>query len=50
MTLLPRLVNLLGKRTIHARLRFAAPRTAAADRKQLARRLRAEIVRLQETR
>jgi len=48
MTLLPHLVNLFGKRSIDARLCFAELRQASADRKQLARRLRAEVVRLKE--
>jgi 1-acyl-sn-glycerol-3-phosphate acyltransferase len=48
MALAPHLMNLLGKRGIHARLRFTRVQEGGADRKQLARQLRAEVVRLRE--
>ncbi len=46
MRLLPHLLNLLGKRGLEARLRFTRLRQAGLDRKQLARQLRSEVVRL----
>ena len=46
MTLLPHLVNLFGKRGIEARLCFTELQRASADRKQLARQLHCEVVRL----
>ena len=48
MTLAPHLVNLLGKRGLEARLCFTELHQASADRKQLARQLRSEVVRLKE--
>ena len=48
MTLLPHLLNLLGKRGLEARLCFTELRQASSDRKQLARHLHSEVVRLKE--
>jgi len=49
MTLAPHLLNLLGKRGIQARLSFTELRQASPDRKQLARQLHLEVVRLKES-
>ena len=49
MTLVPHLLNLLGKRGLEARLRFTRLRQASSDRKQLARQLHSEVVRLKES-
>jgi len=46
MTLLPHLLNLISKGGLTARLRFAELRHAEGDRKQLARLLHSEVVRL----
>jgi len=46
MTLAPHLLNLLGKRGLEAQLRFTRLRQASPDRKQLARQLHSEVVRL----
>jgi 1-acyl-sn-glycerol-3-phosphate acyltransferase len=48
MTLLPHLVNLLSKRGVRVFVRFAPFRGAAGDRKELARQLHDEVVRLKE--
>jgi 1-acyl-sn-glycerol-3-phosphate acyltransferase len=48
MTLAPHLLNLLGKRRVEARLCFTELRQASPDRKQLARQLHSEVVRLKE--
>ena len=48
MTLLPHLLNLLGKPGVEARLRFNELRPESSDRKQLARQLHSEVVRLKE--
>jgi 1-acyl-sn-glycerol-3-phosphate acyltransferase len=48
MTLFPHLLNLLGKREISARIAFTRVQKAAVDRKQLARQLHSEVVRLKE--
>ena len=48
MTLLPHLLNLFSKRGLTARLRFSEPRQAGGDRKQLARQLHSEVVRLRK--
>lgn len=48
MTLLPHLFNLFGKQGLEARLRFTELRPASANRKQLARQLHCEVVRLKE--
>jgi 1-acyl-sn-glycerol-3-phosphate acyltransferase len=48
MTLAPHLLNLLGKRGLEARLRFTRLRQPSQDRKQLARQLHSEVVRLKE--
>ena len=48
MTLLPHLLNLLGKDSIEARLQFTQLRKCSSDRKQLARQLHAEVVRLKK--
>jgi 1-acyl-sn-glycerol-3-phosphate acyltransferase len=46
MTLVPHLLNLFSKRSLTARLRFSELRQARGDRKQLARQLHSEVVRL----
>lgn len=48
MTLVPHLINLLGKRTVHASVRFAQIRDRSADRKELAQQLRAEVLKLRD--
>jgi lyso-ornithine lipid O-acyltransferase len=48
MTLLPHLFNLFSKRGLEARLRFTELRPAITNRKQLARQLHCEVVRLKE--
>jgi 1-acyl-sn-glycerol-3-phosphate acyltransferase len=48
MTLVPHLINLLSKRQVRASVRFTQLREGSADRKQLARQLHAEVVRLKE--
>lgn len=48
MTLVPHLINLLSKRTIRASVRFTQLREASTDRKELARQLHSEILRLKE--
>lgn len=49
MTLLPHLINLLGKHQVRARLRFRRVPAPAVERKELARQLHAEVVRLKES-
>lgn len=46
MTLVPHLINLLSKRSICAQVRFTELQAGHADRKELARQLRTEIMRL----
>ena len=48
-TFLPHLLNLLGKRAVRATVRFATVQRTGADRKQLARQLRGEILRLKNS-
>lgn len=48
MTLLPHLLNLLGKRGLAARLCFTELQQASPDRKQLARQMHSEVVRLKD--
>lgn len=48
MTLVPHLVNLLGKRTIRASVRFTRLQEGSRNRKELARQLRSEVLRLKE--
>jgi 1-acyl-sn-glycerol-3-phosphate acyltransferase len=48
MTLVPHLINLLSKRTIRASVRFTQLRESSTDRKELARQLHSEILRLKE--
>jgi hypothetical protein len=48
MTLFPHLLNLFSKRGIDARLCFTELRRSSSDRKELARRLHSEVVRLKE--
>ena len=48
MTLVPHLLNLLGKRGLEARLCFTELQEASPDRKHLARQLHSEVVRLKE--
>lgn len=45
-TLLAHILNLLGKRTIKAEVRFTQLRAGSTDRKQLAKQLHSEIMRL----
>lgn len=49
MTLVPHLVNLLSKRGVRASLRLNQLREGSADRKELARQLHTEVVRLRES-
>ena len=49
MTLLPHLLNLLGKRALEARLCFTELREVSPDRKHLARQLHSEDLRLKES-
>ena len=49
MTLLPHLLNLLGKRGLAARLCFTELRQVSSDRKHLERQLHSEVVRLKES-
>ena len=46
MTLMPHLINLCGKRAIQASVHFNHLREGDADRKQLARQLHAEVLRM----
>lgn len=46
MTLVPHLINLCSKRTVQASVRFKQLREGNADRKQLARQLHAEVLRM----
>lgn len=48
MTLLPHLLNLMGKPGLETRLCFTELKRPSTDRKQLARQLHAEVVRLKE--
>ncbi len=48
MTLVPHLINLLGKRTVHASVQFAQIHERSANRKELAQHLRAEVLKLKE--
>jgi 1-acyl-sn-glycerol-3-phosphate acyltransferase len=48
-TFFPHLLNLLGKRAVRATVRFAPVQRTGADRKQLARQLREEILRLKNS-
>lgn len=45
-TFFPHLLNLLGKRTVRANVRFASVQRTATDRKQLALQLREEVLKL----
>jgi 1-acyl-sn-glycerol-3-phosphate acyltransferase len=49
MILVPHLINLLSKRTIYAEVRFTQLREASSDRKELAKQLHSEILRLKES-
>lgn len=49
MTLVPHLINLLSKRTIRASVRFTQLREGSTDRKELARQLHSEVLRLKES-
>jgi len=49
MIFFPLLINLLSKRTVLAAVRFTQLREGGRDRKQLARRLRLEVLRLKES-
>jgi 1-acyl-sn-glycerol-3-phosphate acyltransferase len=46
MTLVPHLINLLSKRTIHASVHFTESRRGLTNRKALARKLHSEVLRL----
>ena len=48
MTLVPHLINLFSKRTLHASVRFTQLRAGSTDRKELAKQLHSEILRLKE--
>jgi len=48
MTLVPHLINLLGKRGISAHVFFTQIQRGCGDRKELARRLHSEVMRLKE--
>ena len=48
MTLLPHLINLLGKSSVRARLSCVRIDQLATDRKELARQLHSEMLRLKE--
>ena len=48
MMLVPHLINLLGKRSIHASVRFTRLCEGSANRKELARQLHSEVLRLKE--
>ena len=48
MTLFPHLINLLSKRTIRASVQFTQLRQGSTNRKELARQLHSEVLRLQE--
>jgi 1-acyl-sn-glycerol-3-phosphate acyltransferase len=48
MTLVPHLLNLLGKRGVSAHVSFMQVHEGCANRKELARQLHAEVVRLRE--
>ena len=48
MTLLPHLINLLSKRTIRASVSFTQFRQGSTNRKELARQLHSEVMRLKE--
>jgi 1-acyl-sn-glycerol-3-phosphate acyltransferase len=47
MTMLPHVINLLSKRAVEASVSFNRIRECSADRKELARQMHAEILRLQ---
>jgi len=49
MTLVPHLINLLSKKTIRASVRFTQLREGSTDRKELARQLHSEVLRLKES-
>jgi 1-acyl-sn-glycerol-3-phosphate acyltransferase len=49
MTLLPHVWNMLGKKTIRARIAFGEPMQASGDRKSLGATLHEEVVRLKES-
>ncbi|HLX68133.1 MAG TPA: lysophospholipid acyltransferase family protein [Verrucomicrobiae bacterium] len=46
MTLVPHLINLLSKKTIHASVSFTQLREGSKDRKELARQLHSEVLRM----
>ena len=48
MSFLPHLLNLLGKKSIRARIAFGAPVQASGERKELSAALHAEVVRLHQ--
>jgi 1-acyl-sn-glycerol-3-phosphate acyltransferase len=48
MTLVPHLINLLSKRAIRASVRFTRLQQGSTNRKELARQLHSEVLRLRE--
>ena len=48
MTLFPHLINLLSKRTLRASVQFTQLRQGSTNRKDLARQLHSEVLRLKE--
>jgi 1-acyl-sn-glycerol-3-phosphate acyltransferase len=48
MTLVPHLINLLSKRAARASVRFTQMRKGSTSRKELARQLHSEVLRLKE--
>lgn len=46
MTLVPHLINLCSKRAVQSSVQFNCLREGSADRKQLARQLHAEVLRI----
>jgi hypothetical protein len=47
--MLPHAINLLSKREIRASVRFTQLRESSTDRKELARQLHSEVLRLKES-
>jgi hypothetical protein len=49
MTFLPHLLNLLSKRVVRTSVRFGQLRSGSTNRKELARQLHSEVLKLMET-
>ena len=49
MTLFPHLINLLSKRALRASIRFTQLRQGSTNRKELARQLHSEVLRLMDS-